>query len=98
MENANFWSEIGTGFREPGGTLPPRISESAPWPAQWWRYRGDIFDLWQQGHGALESFTEHINSLYPAVKFELVYSENKLNVLDATASFSVCFYSNWCLL
>lgn len=20
-----------------------------PGPAQWWRYRGDIFDLWQQG-------------------------------------------------
>ena len=59
-----------------------------PGPAQWWRYRGDIFDLWQQGHGALESVTEHVNSLYPTVKFELVYSENKLNVLHVTASFS----------
>ena len=25
-----------------------------------------------------------INSLYPTIKFELVYSENKLNVLDVT--------------
>ena len=88
---ANFWSERGTGFRGPGGTL-------TRWHAQWCRHRGDIFDLWQQGHDALESFTEHINSLYPTVKFELVYSENKLNVLDVTASFILWFYSNWRLL
>ena len=51
-------------------------------PSQWWRYRDDIFDLWQQGLAALNSFTEYINSLYPMIKFELVYSESKLNVLD----------------
>ena len=53
-------------------------------PSQWWRYRDDIFDLWQQGPTALNSFTEYINSLYPTINFELVYSENKLNVLDVT--------------
>ena len=53
-------------------------------PSQWWRYRDDIFDLWQQGLSALNSFTDYINSLYPTIKFELVFSENKLNVLDVT--------------
>ena len=53
-------------------------------PSQWWRYRDDIFDLWRQGLAALNSFTEYINSLYPTIKFELVYSESKLNVLDVT--------------
>ena len=33
---------------------------------------------------ALNSFTEYINSLYPTIKFELVHSESKLNVLDVT--------------
>ena len=53
-------------------------------PSQWWRYRDDIFDLWQQGPAALNSFTEYINSLYPTIKFELVHLESKLNVLHVT--------------
>ena len=51
-------------------------------PALWWRYRDDIFDLWQQGPPALKTFTEYINSLHPTIKFELVFSDNHLNVLD----------------
>ena len=53
-------------------------------PSQWWRYRDDIFDLWQQGPAALNSFTEYINLLYPTIKIELVHSESKFNVLDVT--------------
>ena len=30
VENDIFWSEIGLGFREPGGTHPPRIPRSTP--------------------------------------------------------------------
>ena len=30
VENYIFWSEIGSGFGEPGGTPPPRISRSTP--------------------------------------------------------------------
>ena len=37
-------------------------------PSQWWRYRDDIFDLWQQGLAALNYFTEYISSLYPTIK------------------------------
>ena len=31
VENDIFWSEIGSGFGEPGGTSPPRIPRSNPW-------------------------------------------------------------------
>ena len=30
MENDIFWSEIGSGFGEPGGTPPSRIPRSTP--------------------------------------------------------------------
>lgn len=50
----------------------------------WLRYRDDIFDLWTQGVEKLLEFTNYINSLYHTIKFELVYSEGSLNVLDLT--------------
>ena len=53
-------------------------------PMLWWRYRDDILDIWTQGVEKLLEFTEYINSLYPTIKFELVYSANSLNVLDLT--------------
>ena len=30
VENDIFWSEIGSGFGEPGGTTPPIIPRSTP--------------------------------------------------------------------
>ena len=30
VENGMFRSEIGSGFEDPGGTLPPRIPRSTP--------------------------------------------------------------------
>ena len=53
-------------------------------PSLWWGYRDDVFDLWQQGLPALHQFTDYINSLYPPIKFELVFSERELHVLDLT--------------
>ena len=53
-------------------------------PNLWWRYRDDIIDVWSQGVDKLLQFTEYINGLYPTIKFELVYSEQSLNVLDLT--------------
>ena len=44
-------------------------------PALWWRYRDNVLDLWQQGLP---------DSLYPTIKFELVFSERELHVLDLT--------------
>ena len=45
-------------------------------------YRDDIFDLWTQGFPKLLEFTDYINSLYPTIKFELVYSDSFFHVLD----------------
>ena len=53
-------------------------------PSLWWRYRDDIIDFWTEGLPALHEFTEFLNQLYPTIKFELVVSESKLNVLDLT--------------
>lgn len=53
-------------------------------PSPWWRYRDDVFDLWYQGIEKLEAFTNYRNSLYPTIKFKLVYSDKSLNVLDIT--------------
>ena len=36
-------------------------------PSLWWRYRDDVFDLWQQGLPPLYQFTDNINSLYPVI-------------------------------
>ena len=34
VENDIFWSEIGSGFGEPGGTSPPRITRTTPQEAK----------------------------------------------------------------
>ena len=43
VKNDIFWSEIGSGFGELGGTPPPRIprSNSPPPPPPWLNRRGD---------------------------------------------------------
>ena len=46
----------------------------------------DIFDLWTMGHAKLLELTQFINSLYPTIKFTLVYSPTSLDVLDLTLS------------
>ena len=53
-------------------------------PMLWWRYRDDVFEVWTHGLPKLLEFTDYINSLYPTIKFELVYSEHTLNDLDLT--------------
>ena len=41
VKNDIFWSEIGSGYREPGGTPPPRIPRSTPsLPLQGFLYDG----------------------------------------------------------
>ena len=53
-------------------------------PMLLWRYRDDIVDIWVHGLPKLLEFTDFINALYPTIKFELVYSQQTLNVLDVT--------------
>ena len=50
----------------------------------WWRYRDNIFDIRTHGLPKLLEFTNYINGLYSTIKFELVYSDSHLNVLDLT--------------
>lgn len=38
-------------------------------------------------------FTDYVNSLYPNIKFELIYSDSHLNVLDLTLHFRDGFIS-----
>ena len=78
-KNACSYADLAMGLIDEkakfGGALKPLL---------WWRYRDDVFDVWTHGLPKLLEFTEYINSLYPTIKFELVYSENTLNVLDLT--------------
>ena len=57
-------------------------SEGAVKPMLWWHYRDDVFEIWPHGLPKLLEFTDYINSLYPTIKFELVYSQHTINVLD----------------
>ena len=52
-----------------------------------------FFDIWTQGLPKLLEFTDYINGLYPTIKFELVYSDSHLNVLDLTLHFRDGFIS-----
>ena len=45
---------------------------------------GDDIDLWVHCLPKLLEFTDFINELYPTIEFELVYSQQILNVLDVT--------------
>ena len=66
------------------GVIDDKAKEGAIKPKLWWRYRDDIFDIWTQGEFKLLEYINYINSLYPTIKFELVYSEESLNMLDLT--------------
>ena len=66
------------------GIIDDKAKEGEIKSKLWWPYRDDILDLWTQGESKLLKFTNYINSLYPTIKFELVYSEESLNVLDLT--------------
>ena len=58
-----------------GGTIKPNLR---------WRYRDDIVEVWTHGEQQLQEFTNYINTLYPTIKFTLVFSNKTLNVLDTT--------------
>ena len=78
-KNACSYADLAMGLIDEtakfGGALKPLL---------WWRYRDDVSDVWTHDLPKLLELTEYINSLYPTIKFELVYSENSLNVLDLT--------------
>ena len=78
-KNACSYADLAMGLTDEkakfGGGVKPLLR---------WRYTDDVFDVWTHGLPKLLEFTEYINSLYPTIKFELVYSEHTLNVSDLT--------------
>lgn len=78
-KNACSYADLAMGLIDEKAKLEGSLK-----PLLWWRYRDDIFDLWTQGLPKLLEFTDYINSLYPTIKFELVYSDSFLHVLDLT--------------
>ena len=88
-KNACSYADLGMGLIDEnakfGGAVKPMLL---------WRYRDDVFDIWIHDLPKLLEFTEYINSLYPTIKFELVYSEHTLNVLDLTLHLQDGFISS----
>ena len=78
-KNACSYADLAMGLIDEKGKFGGGVK-----PLLWWRYRDDVFDVWTHDFPKLLKFTEYINSLYPTIKFELVYSEHTLNVLDLT--------------
>ena len=78
-KNACSYADLAKGLIDEKAKLEGSLK-----PLLWWRYRDDIFYLWTQGLPKLLQFTEYRNSLYPTIKFELVYSDSFLHVLDLT--------------
>ena len=72
-KNACSYADLAMGLIDEKAKLEGSLK-----PLLWWRYRDDIFDLWTQGLPKLLEFTDYINSLYPTIKFELVYSDSFL--------------------
>ena len=78
-KNACNYADLAMGLIDEKATFGDAMK-----PLLWWRRMDDVFDVWTHGLPKLLEFTEYINSLYPTIKFELVYSEHTLSVLDLT--------------
>ena len=55
VENGMFWSEIGSGFGEPGGTPLPKIPRSTPPPPP---HPRDLNLFWAEGVGRYNAMHE----------------------------------------
>ena len=55
-------------------------------PFLWLRFLDDIFCIWTDGEEKLNEFFEYLNEFYPAIKFTMEKSFNKINFLDVSVS------------
>ena len=55
-------------------------------PYLWWRYRDDIFFIWEHGEEKLRNFVETLNEIHPTIKFNTEWSQKSNNFLDVTVS------------
>ena len=51
-------------------------------PVIWWRYRDDIFFIWENGEESLKVFIEQVNLFHSTIKFTAEYSKEEVNFLD----------------
>ena len=58
-------------------------------PKIWWRFRDDVFSLWELGEEALLEFLDFLNSIYPTIKFTINYSKVSLEFLDVLVSIKI---------
>ena len=52
----------------------------------WWSYIDDIFFLWEDGEGKLNSFIDNINKVHSTIKFKIDWSKTSINFLDVMVS------------
>ena len=48
----------------------------------WWRYRDDIFFIWEHGEESLDKFLNKLNSFHPTIRFTAEYSKQTIIFLD----------------
>ena len=51
-------------------------------PMIWWRYKDDIFFIWEHGEESLKVFIEQVNMFHSTIKFTAEYSKEEVNFLD----------------
>jgi hypothetical protein len=69
------------------GALEQSLLSSAPnhlTPLLWKRFMDNIFLVWTNGEKTIQSFTEHLNSFHPTIKFEVTHSTKTVNFLYTT--------------
>ena len=62
------------------------LSEIELKPYLRWRYRDDIFFLWEHGEEKLKGSIEHLNEKHATIKFTAELSKTSINFLDVTVS------------
>ena len=59
-------------------------------PKLWKRYIDDIFLIWPHGMDSLLEFIEHLNTVYPTIKFTNDISHTEVTFLDVTIYMKGC--------
>ena len=69
------------------GQLEHKLLKDAPGgliPLEWIRFIDDIFAIWTHGIDKLKQFVQYINNFHPTIKFEIEYSDNRVNFLNTS--------------
>ena len=58
------------------------LSKAGLKPYLRWRYKDDIFFLWEHAEEKLEKFTEHLNEKQPTIKFTTNWSQTSIESVE----------------